>query len=211
MMASPTLPNNWDEVTIANPRYLSASLTLLQGSFPKRYRHLNARRVTAKMGDRHPSKTETVSGLKLFRRTVSPDVPTSPPVAVDMAAFFFIRLVSNAGPPAYCLSLEVDSTAAGVDTDAIYNDLVKVCQFMKDYISTHAPITAISLDIVNEIDLDQPSGGPPADLDDTPHAKVIGKAYTKARAAKNLSASTALPAKSCPWPSELYCWTIQNL
>jgi hypothetical protein len=213
-MAAPTLPGNWDEVTLANQRYLPASLALLQASFPKRYRHLNAGRVTKKMGDRTTSKSDLVSGLKVFRRIVPPDTPTnSSPAAVDMAAFFFVRLVTNAGPEAYCLSLGVDSTAAGIDADAVHRDLAGVCRVMRNYISTlpnAANTQYISLDIINEIDLDQPAGGPPADLDDTPHAKIIGKAYTIARLAKQLVAQSALPDKSCPWPSELFRWIIQN-
>jgi hypothetical protein len=185
MPAAIPLPTGWSEIPSSNVAGITDAFARLEGTFPKRYLHLNIPVLQEKM------------------RFMRDDDSVAPPISIsscrifssdDISVFYFLRFESL--PRAYCMSVGIDASVTS--GTALRDKFVEICRYMQ-----HQPGITASIDIVNQRPL-------PGDLDDTDRAKVVGAAFSVAMAAGQLTAQPDIHPGH-PWPSTLMRWKLEVL
>jgi hypothetical protein len=197
-MANGALPGNWSELFCreADVAGIQAALVLLTNTYsPNRYLNLDIGRLIRQMAPRQNSNGVYVAGTRVFQRIVSPP-PAAPALpAIDITAFFFIRL--KYPPEAYCMTVGV---ATSVTAAQLYNDLVGVCQYAQQTSDTSA------VEIVNQNTL-------PDDLTASgAAAQIVAAAFSLASNAGHIGRPLPFSPSNpnpVPWPPNLQRWPLQ--
>jgi hypothetical protein len=176
------LPTGWSELESNNVAGVTAAFALLEGTFPKRYLHLDVAALGEKMDYTRQENSVDVPALRIF-------------TTGDIAAFFWLRFLYS--PKAYCLTAGISAAITSAQT--LHDSLYEICKYVQNEDGVQ------TIDIVNQRML-------PANLDDTPRAVIVAAAFTIASDANHLELiprSDIFPGP--PWPSKLMRWELVAL